>query len=102
MEGRYESTFIKNYIMKSLLVLQNLKCTGCASTITSKLTDFDFVHSVMVDVDTSTVEVIYDLETNLPFLQDALRKLGYPIVGEANPITTKAKSYVSCAIGKIN
>ena len=88
--------------MKSLLVLQNLKCTGCASTITSKLTDFDFVHSVMVDVEASTVEVIYELETNLPILQEALRKLGYPVVGEANSLTTKAKSYVSCAIGKIN
>jgi copper chaperone len=88
--------------MKSLLVLQNLKCTGCASTITSKLTDFDFVHSVMVDVEASTVEVIYELETNLPILQEALRKLGYPVVGEANSLTTKAKSYVSCAIGKMN
>ena len=88
--------------MKSLLVLQNLKCTGCASTITSKLTDFDFVHSVMVDVEASTVEVIYELETNLPILQDALLKLGYPVVGEANSLTTKAKSYVSCAIGKMN
>ena len=88
--------------MKSLLVLQNLKCTGCASTITSKLTDFDFVHSVMVDVEASTVEVIYELEINLPILQEALRKLGYPVVGEANSLTTKAKSYVSCAIGKIN
>lgn len=88
--------------MKSLLVLQNLKCTGCASTITSKLTDFDFVHSVMVDVEASTVEVIYELETNLPILQEALRKLGYPVVGEANSLTTKAKSYMSCAIGKMN
>ncbi len=88
--------------MKSLLVLQNLKCTGCASTITSKLTDFDFVHSVMVDVEASTVEVIYELEINLPILQEALRKLGYPVVGEANSLTTKAKSYVSCAIGKMN
>jgi copper chaperone CopZ len=88
--------------MKSLLVLQNLKCTGCASTISSKLTDFDFVHSVLIDVDASTVEVIYEIETNLPILQEALRKLGYPVAGEANSLTTKAKSYVSCAIGKMN
>ena len=88
--------------MKSLLVLQNLQCTGCASTNSSKLTDFDFVHSVLIDVDASTVEVIYELETNLPILQEALRKLGYPVVGEVNSLTTKAKSYVSCAIGKMN
>lgn len=88
--------------MKSLLVIQNLKCTGCASTISSKLTKFDFVHSVLVDVQTSTVELIYEYESNLPQLQEALRKLGYPVVGEANPLSTKAKSYVSCAIGKMN
>lgn len=88
--------------MKSQLVIQNLKCNGCASTITAKLTDLDFVHSVAVDVDHSTVEVIYEQEDNLPIVLEALRKLGYPQVGDNNPLTTKAQSYVSCAIGKMN
>lgn len=88
--------------MKSLLVIQNLKCTGCASTISSKLTDFDFVHSVLVDVEASTVELIYEYESNLPQLQEALRKLGYPVLGEINSLSTKAKSFVSCAIGRMN
>ena len=38
-------------------------------------------------------------------LQEAttlLSKLGYPIVGENNPLTKKAKSFVSCAVGRMN
>lgn len=88
--------------MKTLLVIQNLKCSGCASTITSKLTDLDFVSSVAVDEAHSTVEVIYEQEINLPLIVAALRKLGYPLEGDSNPLTSKAKSYVSCAIGKMN
>lgn len=30
-----------------------------------------------------------------------LSSLGYPIKGETNPLTKKAKSFVSCAVGKM-
>jgi hypothetical protein len=33
---------------------------------------------------------------------DLLSKLGYPVEGEQNPLLRKAKSYVSCAVGRIN
>ena len=88
--------------MKTLLVLQNVKCNGCASTITSKLTELGFVSVVVVDAELGTVEVTYDIEANLPEILETLRKLGYPQMGDTNPLSTKAKSYVSCAIGKMN
>jgi len=88
--------------MKTLLSIQNLKCTGCASSIRSALKALDFVKSVDVDVDHNTVDVSYEQEANLPEIVETLRKLGYPQVGDTNPLSTKAKSYVSCAIGKMN
>ncbi len=88
--------------MKSLLALQNVKCSGCASTITSKLTELGFVSAVAIDAELGTVDVTYEQKANLPEIIETLRKLGYPQVGDTNPLSTKAKSYVSCAIGKMN
>lgn len=88
--------------MKSLLALQNVKCSGCASTIMSKLTELGFVSAVAVDAEHGTVDVTYEQEANLPEIIETLRKLGYPQTEDRNPLTTKAKSFVSCAIGKIN
>jgi copper chaperone CopZ len=88
--------------MKTQLVLQNVKCNGCASTITSKLTELGFVSVVVVDAELGTVEVTYEKEANLPEILETLRKLGYPQMGDTNPLSTKAKSYLSCAIGKMN
>jgi hypothetical protein len=35
-------------------------------------------------------------------VKDKLKVLGYPEDGTANTLGSKAKSYVSCAIGKMN
>ena len=78
--------------MKALLEIQNLKCNGCANTIITKLSDLKGIQDVKVDNETNTLTETIDL----------LSKLGYPEVGDKNAITTKAKSFVSCAIGRMN
>ena len=35
-------------------------------------------------------------------VKEKLKTLGYPEDGEANSLGSKAKSYVSCAIGKMS
>jgi len=35
-------------------------------------------------------------------LKEKLSKMGYPEVGDSNTIVHKAKSYVSCATGKMS
>ncbi len=54
----------------------------------------------MVDVE-STVSFDYDNQATLTKVQNTLTKLGYPMIGEQNSFGSKAKSYVSCAAGRI-
>ncbi len=88
--------------MNTTLEIQNLKCGGCANTIITKLSDIKGIQEVIVENDANTVSFNYENEDILIATQELLTKLGYPVVGEKNAITTKAKSFVSCAIGRMN
>lgn len=81
--------------------IENLKCGGCASTITKGLLDVKGVENVTVDVEKSIVTVT-TTSPNFDEIKQKLAKLGYPETGCKNTVLHKAKSYVSCAIGKID
>lgn len=81
--------------------IENLKCGGCASTITKGLLDVKGVENVTVDVEKSIVTVT-TTSPNFDEIKQKLTKLGYPETGSKNTVLHKAKSYVSCAIGKID
>jgi copper chaperone len=88
--------------MKRNVQIENLKCGGCANTITQSLSAMKGVSNVDVDVDRSEVS----FEANDRAFIDALVKLdqlGYPKQGTASGLhsaVATAKSYVSCAIGR--
>ncbi len=88
--------------MKTTVQIQNLKCNGCASTIKNKLSELENIKEVSVDVENDAISFEYDKEDTLETVKIQLHKLGYPLVGEDNKLPTKAKSYVSCAIGRMN
>jgi copper chaperone CopZ len=81
--------------------IQNLKCGGCVSTITKKLNALDDVSEVTVEVEDNSVTFEYSDEHTLDVVKETLAEIGYPEDGERNSLTTKAKSYVSCAFGKM-
>ena len=87
--------------MKTTLYIQNLKCGGCANTITKKLNALDDVSEVSVEVEDNSVTFEYLDEHTLDVVKETLAEIGYPEDGERNSLTTKAKSYVSCAFGKM-
>ena len=88
--------------MTTTLEIQNLKCGGCAHTISTKLSDLNQISNIEVDTEKCLVTFSYTTESNLLEAKAVLAKLGYPEIGDKNAITTKAKSFVSCAIGRIN
>jgi copper chaperone CopZ len=88
--------------MKISLSIQNLKCGGCAKTITDKLLDINDVSNVQVDTNLNTVSLNYSQESTLENVKNILSNIGYPIFGEDNTLGKKVKSYVSCAVGKIS
>lgn len=89
-------------IMKTQIYIQNLKCGGCANTIIKNVSSVESVSNVTVNVEDNSVN--FDLANNekLEEIKLILKKIGYPEDGEANSLGSKAKSYVSCAIGKMS
>ncbi len=88
--------------MNTTITIQNLKCGGCAHTITTKLNLLTGIDTVLVDVETSTVSFEYSSDSDYQEAIEKLASLGYPKEGDNNNVIAKAKSFVSCASGKMN
>lgn len=87
--------------MTSEIQIENLKCGGCASTIKKGLLGLEEVSDVAIDLESSKVSVTAT-NSDLTAVKEKLSKMGYPEVGDKNTIAHKAKSFVSCAIGRID
>ena len=87
--------------MKTTLEIQNLKCGGCAHTIISKLNGLKGIQNVSLNIETNTVSFDNELPDEIETATTLLSQLGYPVNGEANSIGKKAKSFVSCAVGRM-
>lgn len=87
--------------MKNTIQIQNLKCGGCANTIVTQLLKLEGISEVNVNNDTDEVSFNAIDDTKIDLVKEKLSHLGYPIVGEANPLPKKAKSFVSCAVGRM-
>ncbi len=87
--------------MKTIVHIQNLKCGGCANIISKKLNTLDDVSDVLVETEDNSVTFEYSEAHTLDVVKKTLADIGYPEDGEANNLAAKAKSYVSCAFGKI-
>ena len=86
----------------TILEILNLKCGGCANTIKKGILSIDGVNEVNVDVETSKVSINTTDETLIKQVKEKLSKMGYPEVGDTNTVLHKAKSFVSCATGKMS
>ena len=83
------------------IIIENLKCQGCANTIKSEISKIDGVKKVEINHDDSSITIDYEKEENFREIFAAkLRNLGYPEIGKGN-VFVAAKSYVSCAIGRM-
>lgn len=83
--------------------VDNIKCGGCASTIRTKLEEA-FAAAVSVDIQAGVV-TIDSAEESRAQIVARLAQLGYPESGTAEGLgkaTAKARSFVSCAIGRMS
>jgi copper chaperone CopZ len=88
--------------MEASILVQNLKCGGCAHTISTKLSTIKNVSNLQVNVEESKVSFEYLYEEDAAKVKEKLKNLGYPSVEDANSFSSKAKSFVSCATGKFS
>ncbi|MCD6653230.1 MAG: heavy-metal-associated domain-containing protein [Sulfurovum sp.] len=90
--------------MKQTFKVKNVKCGGCAGTLKKEL--LKEFGEIEVNLETDPREITLDVDNDkIEALKLKLRSLGYPLVTDElstlQSIGATAKSFVSCAIGKI-
>jgi copper chaperone len=88
--------------VKRDLQIENLKCGGCATTITQSLSKLPGISNVAVDVDSASVTFEAN-DSAFDTARTKLDQLGYPVAGSASGLhaaVATAKSYLSCAVGR--
>lgn len=94
--------------MDHQFVVENIKCGGCANSIERALRAEEGVNSVTVDVAEGVVKVSVEPSSGAHAVEAARRRLaelGYPEQGSVHGfggVGAKAKSFVSCAVGRMN
>lgn len=87
-----------------ILYVENMKCGGCAKTITDALAKLG-LSNIEVTPEQSFIRIQNPNEQDIvKAALSKLKNLGYPLVNSAEGLerlTLKAKSFASCAIGKI-
>ena len=91
--------------MQMTFKIKNVKCGGCANTLTKKLEPE--YGKIVVNLEVEPREITLNIDQkNIENLKNELRKLGYPFIDDElnsfQTVSSKAKSFVSCAIGKID
>jgi copper chaperone CopZ len=86
---------------RTTLYIQNLKCAGCEASIVDGLNKLNSINNITVDHERHAVIFDYDGPKELELAKRTLSRLGYPSEGEKNPLSKQAKSFVSCAVGRM-
>lgn len=84
--------------------IDNLKCGGCARSILKGLAEVPGISGVEVDQDQQLVRFSGE-EALRAQVADKLRAMGYPEKGSLQGLqagVANAKSFVSCAIGRMS
>lgn len=81
----------------------NVRCGGCANTITKALQEAGF-KDINVDLTCEPRKVSADIEDEASAAKfiEILKNHGYPLITDENRLKDKAMSFVSCAIGKMS
>ena len=90
--------------MKVEIQVENIKCGGCAGTIKKNMLKDSRVSGVEVDIEQGMVTIDSKDDARDEF-SAILLKMGYPESGTAEGLAAakaKAKSFVSCAVGKVD
>lgn len=91
--------------MRAEIEVDNINCKGCAATIQKELMGIEGIEAVSVEIAGKIVNVDYKEPKLISAVKAKLASLGYPERGSVQGFsiaTTKAKSLVSCAIGKLS
>jgi copper chaperone len=84
--------------------VENIKCGGCEKSIIRGLSSIEGLSNIVIDRDQQMVSVNAD-ESLREVLISKLKSMGYPEHGSVTGLDAgmvNAKSFVSCAIGRVS
>ena len=84
--------------------VENIKCGGCEKSIVKGLSAIDGLSNIVIDRDLQIVSVTAD-ESQRDAIAAKLKSMGYPEYGSVSGLDAglaNAKSFVSCAIGRVS
>jgi copper chaperone len=84
--------------------VENIKCGGCANSIRKGLLEMDGISAVDVGIEEGWVEVT-TASASRETIVERLRSMGYPETGSVHGLGAagaKARSFVSCAVGRMS
>lgn len=84
--------------------VENIKCGGCEKSIVKGLSAIDGLSNIVIDRDLQMVSVTAD-ESQRDAIAAKLKSMGYPEYGSVGGLDAglaNAKSFVSCAIGRVS
>lgn len=84
------------------ILIANLKCNGCESTIKSKISEMKGVESIVINHDEDSVTILHSGKATREDFTKKLYSIGYPEATEENGLLLKLKSYASCMVGRLN
>lgn len=90
--------------MSYTIAVENIKCGGCVNSIRNKLLDAELAQTVEVDIERGEVHIGGNPEWR-EHAAKVLARIGYPESGSVEGMqaaAAKAKSVVSCAVGRID
>jgi copper chaperone len=86
------------------LQVENIKCGGCEKSIIKGLSSINGLSNIVIDRDQQLISVNAD-ESLREALISKLKSMGYPEQGSVSGLDAglaNAKSFVSCAIGRVS
>ncbi len=83
------------------IFVSNIKCGGCSNTIRNAVLALGGIESAEIFIEEGKVVVSPESDELRTLVETKLTKLGYPPL-DKNNVIQKAKSYVSCAVGKLS
>lgn len=89
---------------KIQVLVENIKCGGCEKSIVNGLSEIEGLSDVVIDRDQQLVSVLAD-DSLRDAVVEKLKKMGYPEQGTVSGLEAglaNAKSFVSCAIGRMS
>lgn len=87
------------------IAVDNIKCGGCANSITAGLMEDPYVMQVQVDVANGSIWLEIEDDGSRDAIIERLTSMGYPETGSVDGLASakaKAKSFVSCAVGRLS